>query len=404
MKSEVAIQMLTPLWTGGVAGDSDRIRETGIIGSMRWWYEAIVRGLGGVVCDPTSGNHCVLPGKEKNDEERRGELCPVCWLFGSGGWKRRFRLEVSQTDAIPLSFCSGIPSNRKWLSEMFGGENKNIEQVKVPFGNFTLRIVSLGRASERILKKLMLVLKVMEQYGGLGAKLQHGFGMFRVSKWPDNIDPSSIFDIIPDLKREIDLWPKKPTKPSLNPQWDLRKFVNLSFDLPKKSLEIFLESKSDVEKLDQQNERRYIPCALDLRYKGSASFGMREWLRKEKGWQETIKPKEWKDLDKLLGPRSQWRIGGRTIQIHEDWRRAGSLFFSMPYNSSSDVSKYILRIYGFVPPDLREVNGHIFDLDALRDLILEYIRCVFGNEMQPTESHFGAEILSLGAGETGGGE
>ncbi len=43
---EVRIQTLTPLWTGGVqAGKVDRIHETGIVGSMRWWYEAIVRGL-----------------------------------------------------------------------------------------------------------------------------------------------------------------------------------------------------------------------------------------------------------------------------------------------------------------------------------------------------------------------
>lgn len=44
---QIKIQTLTPLWTGGVDGKMDRIHETGIIGSMRWWYEAIVRGLGG---------------------------------------------------------------------------------------------------------------------------------------------------------------------------------------------------------------------------------------------------------------------------------------------------------------------------------------------------------------------
>jgi CRISPR-associated protein Cmr1 len=43
------------LWTGGpVSGKMERVHETGIIGSLRWWYEAIVRSLGGSVCDPTS--------------------------------------------------------------------------------------------------------------------------------------------------------------------------------------------------------------------------------------------------------------------------------------------------------------------------------------------------------------
>ncbi|HHF52316.1 MAG TPA: type III-B CRISPR module RAMP protein Cmr1, partial [Candidatus Aminicenantes bacterium] len=38
------IKTLTPIWTGGVGGRCDRLHETGIIGSLRWWYEAIVRG------------------------------------------------------------------------------------------------------------------------------------------------------------------------------------------------------------------------------------------------------------------------------------------------------------------------------------------------------------------------
>lgn len=46
---QIKIQTLTPLWTGGVDGKMDRIHETGIIGSMRWWYEAIVRDWGGHV-------------------------------------------------------------------------------------------------------------------------------------------------------------------------------------------------------------------------------------------------------------------------------------------------------------------------------------------------------------------
>ncbi len=55
------LKTLTPLWTGGVEGKVDRIHETGLLGSMRWWYEVLVRGLGGEVCDPGSDdkdNNC----------------------------------------------------------------------------------------------------------------------------------------------------------------------------------------------------------------------------------------------------------------------------------------------------------------------------------------------------------
>lgn len=41
---EIRLRTLTPLWTGGVDGTCDLLHVTGIMGSLRWWYEAIVRG------------------------------------------------------------------------------------------------------------------------------------------------------------------------------------------------------------------------------------------------------------------------------------------------------------------------------------------------------------------------
>ena len=40
---QVKIRTLTPLWTGGVDATMDRIHETGILGSLRWWYEVIIK-------------------------------------------------------------------------------------------------------------------------------------------------------------------------------------------------------------------------------------------------------------------------------------------------------------------------------------------------------------------------
>ncbi|MGQ9833224.1 MAG: type III-B CRISPR module RAMP protein Cmr1, partial [Candidatus Villigracilaceae bacterium] len=38
---EIQLKTLTPLWTGGIDGTTDRLHETGLIGSLRWWYEAL---------------------------------------------------------------------------------------------------------------------------------------------------------------------------------------------------------------------------------------------------------------------------------------------------------------------------------------------------------------------------
>jgi CRISPR-associated protein Cmr1 len=89
----ITLKTLTPLWTGGVeTGKMDRLRETGLLGSLRWWYEAIVRGLGGYACDPTSDNRCEYVPKKHDPPEK--QLCAACYLFGCTGWQRKFRLRV----------------------------------------------------------------------------------------------------------------------------------------------------------------------------------------------------------------------------------------------------------------------------------------------------------------------
>jgi CRISPR-associated protein Cmr1 len=50
---EWKLKALTPIWTGGVNQGADRLIPTGLMGSIRWWFEVLVRGLGGKACDPT---------------------------------------------------------------------------------------------------------------------------------------------------------------------------------------------------------------------------------------------------------------------------------------------------------------------------------------------------------------
>jgi len=89
----IKIKALTHIWTGDANRECTVLRETGILGSLRWWYEAIVRGFGGYACDPTDTK---CDGKNH---------CDVCELFGCTGWARKFRLEVEKNDSdITLEF------------------------------------------------------------------------------------------------------------------------------------------------------------------------------------------------------------------------------------------------------------------------------------------------------------
>ncbi|MCD6309907.1 MAG: type III-B CRISPR module RAMP protein Cmr1, partial [Candidatus Eremiobacteraeota bacterium] len=88
-KFTVKIEPLTPVWTGDANRKNTFLRETGIIGSLRWWYEALIRGLGGTACDPT------------NTKCDGTDHCDACELFGCTGWARKFRLEVESGTRIP---------------------------------------------------------------------------------------------------------------------------------------------------------------------------------------------------------------------------------------------------------------------------------------------------------------
>ncbi len=79
------LRALTKIWTGDVGQKSDRLIPPGIMGSLRWWYEVLVRGLGGKACDPTSDVRC---------PDQNGRHCVACELFGCTGWARKFRLMV----------------------------------------------------------------------------------------------------------------------------------------------------------------------------------------------------------------------------------------------------------------------------------------------------------------------
>lgn len=132
---EVKIQTLTPLWTGDVNRQCSKIKETGIIGSLRWWYEALVRGLGGYACDPTSNEKnykrcelkpdkfykALMEGKSIQDALDE-QICPACQLFGCSGWRKKLGIRVENIDKnefiIGKGERAGLKSNEEFSIEI----------------------------------------------------------------------------------------------------------------------------------------------------------------------------------------------------------------------------------------------------------------------------------------------
>jgi CRISPR-associated protein Cmr1 len=141
---EFKLKALTDIWTGDVNRQGNRLIATGLLGSIRWWFEVLVRGLGGRACDPTLPEvRC--PASSKTPSEL-GHHCVVCELFGCTGWARKFRFEV-------------LDENRRSKSD----------QIKA--GDiFILRFTELRPIREEAWCLLGLTLRLIEEYGAVGGK------------------------------------------------------------------------------------------------------------------------------------------------------------------------------------------------------------------------------------------
>jgi len=160
---KLELQPRTPIWTGGVEGQTDRVHATGIIGSLRWWYEAIVRGLGGWACDPSEDSCIYEAGKE---------ICMACQVFGTTGWRRRFRLEVEAADYI---------HNLAWQEKVvlkLQPPGRSCGWFPGPGYVEPLRVILTGDAP--VLDELLAVFRFLEAWGNIGAKPQCGYGCFKI--------------------------------------------------------------------------------------------------------------------------------------------------------------------------------------------------------------------------------
>lgn len=142
---EWKFQALTDIWTGDAQGKPERLIPTGIMGSLRWWFEVLVRGLGGEACDPTvKGVRCPQDTKKKPTDP--GHHCVVCELFGCTGWARKFRLMI--------------------LDEQGQVIQNQIEADQT----FTLRFIPLRHISDEEWCLLDATLRLIACYGAIGGK------------------------------------------------------------------------------------------------------------------------------------------------------------------------------------------------------------------------------------------
>jgi len=162
----ITLKMKTPLWTGNIDSKSDRLQSTGFMGSLRWWTEAILRGINEFVCNSIGDHHCPPPKiKQKFDQ-----FCLGCLLFGATGLRKMFKLNIiggtNVFDGEPINIR---PNGRRRGWYLGSGLQ----------GNINLDIIGLDKDFEENL--ILLPLIIAANWAGIGAKTQHGYGVIELT-------------------------------------------------------------------------------------------------------------------------------------------------------------------------------------------------------------------------------
>jgi len=345
-KLEIKLRMLTPLWTGGADGQSDRARETGIIGSLRWWYEAVVRGLGGRACDPTEGG-CIYKREQGESHAQAYErLCDACKLFGCTGWQRRFRLSV-QVDGFPFDshFCLATLDkagsfNHWWLAKIF----EESIGARLPFGNVNMHVQFLPD-STGYQAAFQGLLSLMSLYGGIGAKTQYGFGRF---DWTERPSAESAIRAIRNQldSQHLSAAPHPPGYYTLRHFWHLHCLVSDEDPLIQKFKGATVVGDSRTFRYWQDT---YLPVSFDIRYKlpGSTSLGLRQSYRMEKG-----------------------KMAARAIfGTLKGEKRGSRVFVSHLYKEKPSEPNYSLDVWGFTETDLMDkIQGYLRKMFTKMDI------------------------------------
>jgi CRISPR-associated protein Cmr1 len=172
MKSvDVKLRTLTPVYTGGIDNQSDQIHATGVMGSLRWWYEAVLRGYGLRACDPSRHSCLYNPNSSLKVED---QLCAACQVFGATGYARRFRLEVISHDAPAWQQREPALNIRPY------GRTRGWYLNPGLVGTETIRLTG----AEKEINRMLALLRFLERYGSIGAKPQLGHGVFRIEDAP----------------------------------------------------------------------------------------------------------------------------------------------------------------------------------------------------------------------------
>jgi CRISPR-associated protein Cmr1 len=163
--------------------------ETGILGSLRWWMEAIARGHGIAVPDP-------VVDAPRYQAKRPEALDPVSRIFGATDWRRVFRLTIhnARQERIPGKITISAAPHRSPRRDITHDVDystwyyaKQANFTHAWGGEFEIHVQQIAAWTDYNGASLQLfsdLLRAVSKLGSIGAKPQLGLGFFEFAKEP----------------------------------------------------------------------------------------------------------------------------------------------------------------------------------------------------------------------------
>jgi hypothetical protein len=156
---EFRITTLTPLFLGG-AEQQPQLRAASLVPLMRWWFRALVGGLGGLACDP--------PTVRRLDEA----------TFGSTCWARPARVKLTTADARPMRLAPDSYGIAYMLGPGLQPRDGRGRECFDAGSTFQLGISGLPRS---LAPRWLAAIWLLSTLGGLGARAHRCFGRIEVT-------------------------------------------------------------------------------------------------------------------------------------------------------------------------------------------------------------------------------
>ena len=169
-------ETITPIWTGDADEKSHlRLLETGIVGSLRWWAEAIARAAG-------------------HDVEVSSISNPIEQVFGNTEGRRQFRIVIRRSELVPnevqVPTFLPPPDEKGRVTFRLPKLSKPTEDSVWEFGSqaqFGRFQIELTLATPEMAERIFALIDYASRWGGIGARQQSGCGLIRI------VDPKPDF-------------------------------------------------------------------------------------------------------------------------------------------------------------------------------------------------------------------